>query len=109
MSAQHCWKCGGLPVKPTRKPDWPEAYIAQVAAALEVSKPTVGDLKKSLPTCSTCEGKGKIKTYAFNPYSPVQLTKLLYNSLNAPKHTWKGKTVVDAQALKKIYRWGRGG
>lgn len=108
VSAQHCWKCGGLPVKPTRKPDWPEAYIAQVAAALEVSKPTVGDLKKSLPTCSTCEGKGKIKTYAFNPYSEKQLKQLLHNDLAAPKHTYKGKTVTDAAALKKILKWAKG-
>ena len=79
-----CWRCAGLTKKPSKKSN------------------------VSLSACLRCNGVGKIVTYQFNPYSPVQMKKFLYEVIGAPQHIWKGKITTDATALKKILRWARG-
>jgi len=79
-----CHRCQGLAKKPSKK----SGVI--------------------LTTCTRCNGVGKVTTYSFNPYSPVQMKKFLYEVIGAPKHVWKGKVTTDATALKKILRWARG-
>jgi len=113
VAAQHCWRCAGLPAKPSKKDDYRKLFqnahdLSDESLALW-KKTKVAVLKALMPVCSTCSGTGKIKTYDFNPYSPVQLIKLLYNDLLAPKHTFKGKVTVDATSLKKVLRWAKEG
>ena len=106
--AQHCWRCGNLPIRPNKRPDWPEGYVDTVRAAFGVPKPTVGDLRAFLKPCAMCEGTGKIRTYDFNPYSEAQLKRFLYDHVGVPKHEWKGKVTTDNMALQKVLRWARG-
>jgi len=107
--AAHCWQCAGLPQKPVRRPDWPETWVEHVRGLYGHPRPTVGDLRKALPPCRTCEGAGKVKVYDFNPYSETQQKKLLYEALGCPKSEYKNKIRTDAQALKKVVRWAKGG
>lgn len=100
---EHCWKCAG----PS-----PAAYLISQGqlkdAARSCGYSSIKALKMSWPTCKQCAGAGKIAHYDFNPFSTQQLHKLLYGELNVPQHTWKGKTMMDDAALKKILRWTMG-
>lgn len=101
----HCWRCGKLSKRPVKRTDWPAQYSAAVGKLYGIKKPTVGDLRKALPLCQTCEGSGKIRKYAFNPFSGPQQFKLLVEHLGAPKHTFRGKDTMDEQSLKRILKW----
>lgn len=107
FQAQHCWRCAELPQQPKRKGDWPAKYVKATAAVYNVAKPTISDLRKSLPRCDPCAGTGKIRRYRFNPFSPQHQTKLLVQTLGAPKHTFRGKDTMDEAALKRILRWAQ--
>jgi len=103
VAAQHCWRCGGLPKKPEKKADYaPDG-------ALGINKhQKVAALKAALPPCLKCSATGKIKVYAFNPYSEKQMKTLLFEHLNAPRTYFKKKLRSDAAALKRVLEWARG-
>jgi len=109
VAAKHCWRCGGLPKKPERLSDYPEAEIVAPRGTSARLRPTLKSLRDALPECRECSGSGKIKTYFFNPLAPEQLKSLLYNTIGVPKSTWKGKVVMDDTALKKVLQWSLGG
>lgn len=98
----HCWRCGGLPKKPVKKADYSPDGVLGINKHQKVAA-----LKAALPKCVVCNGLGKIKTYDFNPYSETQMKKFLFDTLNAPSSTFKGKVRSDAMALKKVLRWAR--
>jgi len=81
---QACWRCLGLEKKPSKK--------AQVM----------------LRPCIRCSGMGRLTSYRFSPFSPVQMKQFLYEAIGAPQNVWKGKVTTDATALKKVLRWARG-
>jgi uracil-DNA glycosylase family 4 len=94
VSASHCWRCGGLPQKPTKKSDY-----------LDLPGRTIAEKRLALPPCQTCHGTGKQQEILFNPFSPQQLYRLLCQHLGAPVSRWKGKVKMDEEAIRRIYRW----
>jgi uracil-DNA glycosylase family 4 len=84
VSRGACWRCAGFEKKPGKK--------ASV----------------SLSACQKCGGTGKLQRYVFNPFSPDQMKRFLYEAVGAPQNVWKGKVTTDATALKKVLRWARG-
>lgn len=96
---EHCWTCA-------------DAYSSRypkltAKAAKEIGYKNMKDCKLSLLPCRTCGGVGKIAHYFFNPYSPPQMKKLLYDIIGLPRHSFKGKDMMDEDALKKILRWAK--
>jgi hypothetical protein len=57
--------------------------------------------------CETCGGTGKIKEYFFNPFSPPQMKKLLYDIIGVPSSSYRGKIMMDEDAMRKILRWAK--
>lgn len=120
---EHCWRCGGLPAKPTKKGDYTSIREGKRVGVSEGGSlpersperpkrksrgPTLPELRLLLPPCTACTSTGKIKVYHFNPFSEDQLKRLLYDTLGVPKHTWGNKLKTDQTALKKILRWAKG-
>ena len=111
----HCWKCSGEEGdRPKKKTEWPEHRIEAVKKVLGLDKsPTVKQLTESLVKCRNCQadanGRGKVVSYHFNPFSEKQMKDLLYDTLNTPNTVWKGKTTVDETALKKVLQWAKAG
>lgn len=95
----HCWKCA-------------DAYSSRypkitAKAAKEIGFKNMKELKLALLPCRTCGGVGKTAHYDFNPFSPPQMKKLLYDVIGIPRHTYKGKVMMDEDAMKKILRWAK--
>ena len=111
QAREHCWRCGGLPSKPTKK----QEYVHLMDATSKKEKKeqlkqyTVQELKEMLPPCSSCAGVGKTMTHEFNPFSTQQLITLLYGPIGAPTSYFKGKPRMDEMAMKKVLAWAKGG
>lgn len=100
VARQHCWKCAGFEKKPGK------AELVAAGGDPKLKKEQLEELL--LAPCSTCGGVGKIPSFHFNPTSWQQLQQLIYTELQAPKHTWKGKTTTNEQAMMKVLRWAGG-
>lgn len=111
VSREHCWRCGGLPDKPKKKADYVELMDARGKKAKreQLKQYKVGELKEMLPSCSACEGEGKIMHHSFNPFSAPQMIDLLYGTIGAPGSYYRGKPQMDENAMKKVLTWGRVG
>lgn len=111
VQAKKCWRCAGFAKKPLLidlKARLAETTLQCAQEFAEIEKPKKADYERLLlHPCIVCAGKGKTVTYDFNPYSHDQIKKLLYDCLGVPKSTWKGKTVSDNAALKKILKWAK--
>lgn len=97
VTALHCWRCDGLPVKPKKKAD----YLRCCGASDMPS--TVAELRAALPPCSVCQASGKVLQWLpFNPDSPDQVADVLYRGLRIPARKYKGKETTAAAQLKPL-------
>ncbi len=99
--AAHCWRCGGLPAKPSKRID----YFAgpKPPQVGDCEKVTVSVLRTALPTCRVCNGGAKITvSLPFNPGSNDQVADVLYRGLRFPPRRFKGKETVAAAQLKPL-------
>lgn len=92
--ALHCMRCSG----------YENGNVKELAKAQGI---TQKKFKESLGNCVTCAATGKVAEYHFNPFSPPQMKKLLHDVIGIPKHTFKGKDMMDEDAMKKILRWAK--
>jgi DNA polymerase I - 3''-5'' exonuclease and polymerase domains len=89
----HCWRCGGLPAKPSKKADYPAPDTPS----------TVAELRAALPPCSVCQATGKVGHWLpFNPGSDDAVKDVLYKGLRIPARRYKGKVTTAAAQLKPL-------
>lgn len=92
LARTHCWKCGGLPVKPTKKADY-----------ISLGSGKVADLRNRLPECRSCSGSGKVTIeLEFNSDSSDQLADVIYRGLGIRPRKFKGVETVKAAQLDPI-------
>lgn len=93
---EHCWRCGGLSAKPTKKSDY-------VALGSSEKKHTIASLKAELPLCRACDGRGKTLYWLpFNPASNAAVADVLYRGLGIPPRKYKGQETVAAAQLEPL-------
>lgn len=102
--AAHCWRCGGLPGKPTKKMHYASLFLGREE---EFKKTKVAQLKASLPACKVCQGTAKLYHYEFNPFSDKQLKTILYDCLRVPRRYFKKKLRTDEFALRSTLKWAK--
>lgn len=96
VTRQHCWRCGGLPVKPTKKEDYRASN----------PKSRVADLRAALPYCRHCAGVGKVERWralhGAEKVSPDQVADVLYRGLGITPRRFKGKETIRADQLAPL-------
>ena len=108
VAAKHCWRCSGLPGdhKKMKKKELLDMMATHMGIGLP-DKFKRKDAVEYLRECAICKATGKVATYDFNPFSPPQMKKLLYDVIGIPRHTFKNKVMMDEDAMKKILRWAK--
>lgn len=93
LSKEHCWRCGGLAAKPTKKADYGFAAKGE----------TVTVLRNRFPSCATCSSTGKTDCWLpIDIESPQAVADILYRGLRIRPRRYKGSETVRADAIEPL-------